>query len=233
MLSPQARISQEQLAALARLDTCSIANAIETFEVRLRNAGFADSRIRCMSPALPPMVGYAVTGRIRCSLPPTYGPTYQDRTDWWNFILTVPAPRVAVIQDVDRNPGLGAFVGEVHCSILKALGCAGYVTNGTVRHLPAVEAMGFQLFAGGPAVSHAFAHLIDFGGAVEVGGLTVLTGDLLHGDQHGVLNVPQQIAGEIPSVVNQMAGQRREIIEFCTSPKFSVEGLRDLIKQQP
>jgi hypothetical protein len=64
-LNPQVRVSPEQLAALARLDTCSVANAIEAFEVRLRNAGFADSRIRCMFPALPPMVGYAVTGRIR------------------------------------------------------------------------------------------------------------------------------------------------------------------------
>jgi regulator of RNase E activity RraA len=140
---------------------------------------------------------------------------------------------VAVVQDIDRTPGLGAFAGEVHCSILQALVCAGYVTNGTVRYLHALEATGFQLFAAGPAVSHAYAHLIDFGGIVEVGGLSVSTGDLLHGDQHGVLNVPLQIAGEIPRVVEEIAGQRCEVIEFCKSPKFSVKELEGLIKQQP
>ena len=231
-MNPQVQVSQRELAALARLDTCSVANAIETFDVRLRNAGFADSRIRCMFPELPPMVGYAVTGRMRCSLPPTYGPAYKDRTDWWKYILTVPAPRIAVVQDLDRNPGLGSFAGEVHCAILQALGCVGYVTNGTVRYLPEIEAMGFRLFAGGPAVSHAFAHLLDFGGEVEVGGLSVATGDLLHGDRHGVLNIPAQIAGEIPKVVEEMAKERREVIEFCKSPEFSIKGLEGRIKQQ-
>src|SRR5438046_2305933 len=85
-----------QLEALRRLDTCTVSNAIETLEVRLRNEGFADSSVRCLFPQLTPMLGYAVTARIRCSGPPIEGHAYLERTDWWNIILSIPAPRVVV-----------------------------------------------------------------------------------------------------------------------------------------
>src|SRR5581483_9151427 len=104
-----------------------VSNAIETFGVRLRNEGFTDRRIHCMFPQLPPVIGYAVTATIRCSTPPPVGHEYADRTDWWNHILKTPAPRIVVVQDVDDTPGLGAFVGEVHADILRALGCVAYV----------------------------------------------------------------------------------------------------------
>ena len=109
------------------------------------------------------MVGYAVTGKIRTAATPTVVHGCYDRTDWWNHLLTVPKPRVIVVQDIDKQPGLGAFLGEVHANILRALGCVGAVTNGAVRDLPAVEAIGFNLFAGHVAVSHAYAHIVDSG----------------------------------------------------------------------
>src|SRR5437867_2714726 len=110
-------LSAGQLEAIRRLGTCAVSNAIESFEVRLRNEGFADSRIRSLFPHLPPMLGYAVTARIRCSSPPPVGHTYHESTDWLNYLITVPALCVVVIQDIDPKPGFGAFVGEVHTSI--------------------------------------------------------------------------------------------------------------------
>ena len=130
------------LDALQQLDTCSVANAIETFDVRLRNEGFTDGSVRCLFGDLPAVAGYAVTARIRTSTPPPVGHVYYDRTDWWNYIATVPAPRFVVVQDIDDRPGLGAFLGEVHANILRALGCAAYLTNGAVRDLPAVASDG-------------------------------------------------------------------------------------------
>ena len=141
-------LSPGQLEAIRRLGTCAVSNAIESFDVRLRNEGLADSSIRSMFPHLPPMLGYAVTARIRCSSPPPVGHNYHDRTDWWTSFLTVPAPRVVVIQDIDPKPGFGAFVGEVHASIQRALGSVGAVTNGAVRDLQAVEAAGYPVVRG-------------------------------------------------------------------------------------
>lgn len=224
-------LTEEQIAALRKLDSCMVSNAIETFGVRLRNTGFADSSIRCMFKDLPPMVGYAVTARLRSEDPPIGGGSYHDRTEWWNNILGVPAPRVVVLEDMDKRPGLGAFIGDVHATILKALDCVGYVTNGAVRELPAVRGTGLQLFAADVAVSHAYAHIFDFDATITIGGMLVQSGDLLHGDRHGVINVPKEIASEIPSAAARLRGAEERIINFCKSGHFSLEKLREVIKE--
>src|SRR5215471_14021159 len=174
-------VHKDVLDALQRIDTCVVSNAIEIFELRLRNAGFADSRIRCMFEEFPPLVGYAATARLRSGTPPMSGRVYHDRADWWNSILQVPAPRVVVLEDLDKPPGVGAFLGDMHAAILKALGCVGFVTDGAVRELPRVRDLKLQLFAGNVTVSHAYAHIFDFGSTLKIGGLEVRQGDLLHG----------------------------------------------------
>ncbi len=217
---------------LRRFSTCLIASAIERFEVRLPNTGFSDSSIRCIFDDLPPIVGFAVTARIRTADPPMEGGGYiYDRVDWWKDILNVPAPRIVVIQDVDSNPGLGALVGEVHANILQALGCVGVVTNGAVRDLNAVRASGFQMFAGNISVSHAYAHVFDFGGTVDVARMNINPGDLLHADRHGVLSIPAEIADKIPPVAAELADRRHQIVDLCRSSDFSIEKLRDFFQK--
>lgn len=227
----KAPLTPEQFEAIRRLDTCTVANAIETFEIRLRNEGFASSSIRCIFRRLTPMLGYAVTARIRCSGPPPEGHACLEPTDWWNTISSVPAPRVVVIQDIDRRPGQGAFLGEVHANILMALDCVGAVTNGAVRDLPAVAATGFHFFAGNVAVSHSYVHIVSIGGTVEVGGLLVNPGDLIHGDRHGVLSVPKEIAPEIPVVAERIIEKERKLIGLCRVSDFSLEKLREVVKE--
>jgi regulator of RNase E activity RraA len=169
--------------------------------------------------------------KIRCSGPPPEGHSYLDRTDWWNYILTLPAPRVVVIQDVDEVPGRGAFLGEVHANILLALDCVGAVTNGAVRDLSAVESTGFHFFAGGVSVSHSYAHIVGIDGPVEVGGLKVQPGDLLHGDCHGVLSIPNEIAAEIPALAANIIEKERRLIALCRSSDFSLAKLRRAVRQ--
>jgi regulator of RNase E activity RraA len=224
-------VASAALGALCALDGAAIANAIETFDIRLRNEGFADSSIRSLFPDLPPAAGYAVTARIRCSTPPPVGYQYTDRTDWWHHIVSVPAPRFVVVEDVDERPGLGGFVGELHATILRALDCVGYATNGSVRDADAVRArVGLALFASGVAVSHAFAHIVEFGAPVRVGGLHVASGDLLFGDAHGLQSVPSQLIDRIPGVVAGMMAHERKIIALCRSPQFSIDALTQLVR---
>ena len=223
-------LTEEELDALREFDTCMIANAIETFNVRLRNTGFSDARVRCMFPDAPPMVGYAVTGRLRSGEPPIGGSNFHDRADFWNSILEVPSPRILVLEDMDDPPGRGAFVGDMHAAILKALGCVGYMTNGAVRELPSVRSMGVQLFAGSVAVSHAYAHIFELGAVISVGGMEVRPGDLLHGDRHGVLTVPAAIAANVPAVADRLQRAEQKIIDFCRSKDFSVPRLREVMK---
>lgn len=215
-----------------RLSTCVVASAIETFKVRLSNTGFANSSVRCMFPSRPPVVGYAATARIRTSSPPMEGHGYYFRTEWWNDILRIPAPRIIVVEDLDSPPGLGAFVGEVHASILQALGSVSLVTNGSVRDLPEIQASGFQLFAGNISVSHGYAHVFDFGGTVHVGGLKVSPGDLVQGDVHGVQTIPLEIAAKIPDKAEEILKRRQYFIGLCRSADFSLARLRAAMEQQ-
>jgi 4-hydroxy-4-methyl-2-oxoglutarate aldolase len=219
------------LEALRRFDGISIANAIETFDRRLRNEGFADGSIRGLVRDLPPAAGYAVTARIRCASPPPVGHLYHDRTDWWHYILTVPAPRFVVVQDVDDRSGLGAFIGDLHANILRALGCVAYATNGSVRDVDAIGSIGFQLFAPSLALSHAFAHIVDFGGPVAIGGLSVASGDLLFGDVHGLQSVPPDLVDDLPAVAAEMIAHEQAVIRHCQSPDFSLDTLRNLVRR--
>jgi 4-hydroxy-4-methyl-2-oxoglutarate aldolase len=219
-------LEPSQLAELRRIGTCIVASSIELFDVRLPNAGFTSSGIRCMFPDRPPIVGYAATARIRSAQPPMEGRSYYRRTDWWNHILTIPEPRVVVIEDVDNPPGLGAFVGEVNAHILIALGCTALITNGAVRDLPEIQATEFQMFAGHVSVSHAYAHVFDFGGEVQLGGLRIKPGALIHGDRHGVLTVPAGIASKIPSVAGEIVRRRERLVALCRSKTFSLDELR-------
>jgi 4-hydroxy-4-methyl-2-oxoglutarate aldolase len=221
----KSHLEPAQLEKLRRLDSCSVANAIETFGVRLRNTGFTDSSVRCIFPDFPPMVGYAATVRVRTSNPPMEGESYYYRLDWLDRVLSIPPPRVLVVQDMDQNPGLGSFVGDVHANILLALECIGVVTNGAVRNVSEIKALQFQMYAGNLSVSHAFAHVFDFGTPVEIGHMQVRPGDLLHGDRHGVQTIPLDLAHKISGVAQEMIEQEREIIELCHSTQFSVERL--------
>lgn len=230
-MSVRALVNKDVLHALQRIPTCVVSNAIETFGVRLRNAGFADASIRCMVGGTPPLVGYAATAYLRSGEPPMSKRIYQDRADWWKSIREIPEPRVVVLQDMDEPPGVGAHLGDMHGAILQALGCVGFVTNGAVRELPQLRAMGFQAFAGNVAVSHAYAHIFDLGKPVKVGGLEIKPGDLLHGDEHGILTVPNQIAGDIPMVAAKLQEMEQMVIDYCRSSEFSVDGLSKLIKK--
>lgn len=228
------RPTSAQLDELRRLSTCVTASAIETFGVRLPNIGFADSNIRCQFKELPPVVGYAATARIRSADPPMerHSYFYYDRADWWNQILTIPAPRIVVIQDLDERPGLGAFVGAVHTHILQALGCVALVTNGSVRDITEIRPSGFQLFASNVAVSHAYAHVSDFGGNVRVGGLNIAPGELIQGDLHGVQTIPLEIAGKVPAAAREILERRKRLTDLCRSDDFSVEKLQEIMKQE-
>ena len=217
------------IEALKKVSSPSVANAIETFKVRPRNQGQVSSEIRALFPEMGPLVGYAVTAVIRAEPEPLEGhraSTY----GWWDYVLSIPAPRVIVVHDLDEPRGQGAQWGEVQANIHKALGCAGVVTDGSVRDLDEVRALGFQFAAAHISVSHAYVHMVDFGLPVKLGGLWVKPGDLVHADQHGVVTIPPDVAERIPEAVAKVEADERKIIDVCKSKDFTSQKLKDLYK---
>jgi 4-hydroxy-4-methyl-2-oxoglutarate aldolase len=219
-----ALLDATQVEALKKISTPTIANAIELFEVRPRNSGYLGTDVRCVFPGLGRMVGYASTALITADLPAAVRAF--NRAEYWEATARIPAPRVAVIQDVDNPSGAGSFWGEVNANIHRALGFVGTVTNGSIRDSHEMEALGFHAFARVLSVSHAYVHMIDYGGPVRVGGAQIEPGDLLHGDDHGVVIIPRGIAHLVAAAAVEVDGAERELIRYCQSPDFSIEGLK-------
>lgn len=222
-------LSREELEALRRWPTPAISNAIESFKIRPFNEGYMSPDIKCVFPDLGCMIGYAVTAVITADSPEGRQVTPQE---WWDVVQKVPPPRVVVIHDID-NPVRGSFWGEVQANIHKALGCVGAVTDGSVRDLDEVKALGFHFFSSCITVSHAYVHLVEVGVPVKVGGVVVKPGDLLQGDKHGVISIPLEIAREIPKAAQRIEDWERVIINYCKSKEFTVEGLKELYRKTP
>lgn len=223
-------LSPKEMEALTKISTPSVCNAIETFELQPRTEGFIKADIHPFFPEMGVMVGYAATARASAASPPTPEQAAL-RYELMQLLLTLPEPRIIVIEDIDSPDCLGAFWGEVQTNIHRSLGCIGSVTNGGVRDLDEVRAMNFQLFAKRAIPSHAYVHLVDVGKPVTIGGLTIRTGDMIHGDPHGVTRIPMEVAREIPAAVKKIEEKEQTIIGYCRSPEFNIEGLRRLLKQ--
>lgn len=219
----------ELLELLQSVDTCTVANAMETLNLRMRNDGYIQHPLKCLLPSLPPIAGHAVTGRIRTGAPPISNLCYYHRADWWEYMSKFPPPTIMVLSDVDHAPGTGAFVGEIHAEISRALGCVGYVTNGSIRDVAALERNKFQCFSGGVSPSHAYGHMVDFGEPVEIGCLKIAPGDILQGDVNGVQSIPRGVAAELARAVRNIKQRESELIRLCRSPDFSIGQLTAML----
>jgi 4-hydroxy-4-methyl-2-oxoglutarate aldolase len=223
---PVATLSADEIERLRRYNTPTISNAIEIFNVRPRHLGFLPHQIRCLTPELPPIVGYAVTSQTRADPPSGSG---SDLTaDYLRYVASQPGPKVAIGQDLDTPPGLGAQFGEVNTTIHKTLGCVGHVTDGCPRDVDEVRALGFQLFGLNCCVSHAYVRLVDFGKPVKLAGVEIRSGDLIHADKHGVCIIPIEIAGRLADACAEVERLERPLLECCRSEKFDLEHYLEL-----
>ena len=107
----------------------------------------------------------------------------------------------------------------------KGLGAVGGVTNGAMRDIEQV-APGFQLLAGRIVPSHAHVHLVDFGAQVNVFGMTVRHGDLIHADRHGALVVPVAALDRLPAAIETILKREKLILDAARAPGFTVEKLK-------
>lgn len=208
--------ANEILVKLRRYDTPTICNVIELFDIRPRNQGFMDQRIRCGFPEMEPMVGFACTSSFRSDQAPKTGDAYGSLQSQLGQFETLPGPAVVVFEDLD-DPAVGATFGEVMCSTYQAFGAAGLITSGGGRDLEQVRALGFPVFTGATICAHAYCHILHVGLPVRVGGLTVDQGELLHGDANGVTQVPGEIAAEVADIADEFVKAESIVMDYVKS----------------
>jgi regulator of RNase E activity RraA len=212
-------------ARLAAFDSATVSNAIETLDVRPRTEGYASVDVRCQFPDLPPMVGYAVTCTHRSA-------SESGRTTRIGELLDLversPGPAVVVARHVGSDPLRNGVVGDIFAVALQRLGAVGLVTDVGCRDLAGVRrrAPGFQVFARGPVVSHGDGIICDPGEEVEIGGLRVATGALLHGDANGLVLVPDGLGEETAAAAAGVVETEASLFELMAREPFDLAAVK-------
>ncbi len=217
-------IDPSVLDKLRTFDTPTICNLIEMFEVRPRTTGYLDRRIAARFPELPPLVGFASTVTVRSATRPAKDAGYDWLTEHVRHFEELPSPTVVVQQDLD-DPPVAATFGEVMCTTYRAFGAVGLVSSGSGRDLEQVRALDFPVFTDGMVASHGFFHTIDIHVPVQVGGMVISPGDLLHGDLNGVTTIPVEIAAELAAIGDEFVAAEGIILEATRSDDRSPERL--------
>jgi regulator of RNase E activity RraA len=221
------RNAQDKTVELLRgFDSPTISNAIEAFKVRKQTDGYASSELSCRFPGLPPMVGYAVTCIADTTSPEPAGPNRL--ADLFDAVAGAPKPVVVVIQHQGPDRLRSCLVGDMVCTSLHKLGVAGLVTDGGVRDVSGIRqrAPGFQVFAGGLVVSHGLPVYLEINVPVTVCGLAIRPGDLLHGDESGLLSIPLEILESLPEQARSVQKKESEFIDFLNSGSISLDELK-------
>ena len=213
----------DDLGSLAVWDTPTICNGLELIVPERRAIGFTTGAMVAAVPEGKPIVGLARVGFIRAKEPPRAPPA--DRLDWYDYVGRAEMPTVVVLQDLDDEPGYGAWWGEVHSTVHKALGALGCVTNGSFRDT-AMLAPGFQIVAGKVGPSHAHVHMVGFSQPVNIFGMNCAHDDVVHADAHGAVVIPATAVKQLPAAIELVSRREKVILDVCAEPGFTPEKLR-------
>jgi regulator of RNase E activity RraA len=216
-------LSAADLALLRRYDTPTVCNVVELFDQRSRAGGYMDSRIQAVYPNLPPMVGYASTATFRSAAPPRSGNVYAGLAEQVASFAELPGPAVVVFQDLDQ-PVASATFGEVMCTTYKTFGAAGLITSGAGRDIDQVLPLQFPCFSSGTMCAHGYCHMPALNVTVQVGGVTIHPGDLLHGDRNGVTTIPHEIASSVAHGCAEYMAAEAIVLDYLRSGKVDAKG---------
>jgi 4-hydroxy-4-methyl-2-oxoglutarate aldolase len=214
-------LSREQFEELRALDSPTIANAIEYFEVRPRVAGYCGSNVRCLTPEAGFMLGYAVTCKGDST---TETKDRREHAALYRAIYDLqPLPAIVVIGD-DGDPSrihLSCHAGEMMATTMKRVGAVGLVTNGGLRDIAEITALKqFHYFGRGLVVAHGRPCIYDIGATVNIDGMEVRPGDLLHGDENGITVIPAEIAAQVAAKANEHRAMEQERLREILGPDF-------------
>jgi len=210
---------------LKTIDSPTLSNAIETLQIQPRHAGFTPLQIRCLFPEFGRLCGYAVTAQVETV---TQLHATEERTflELFQAVEDSPKPAVVAFQEIGAHGDYAAHCGEVMATAFTRLGAVGLVTDCGVRDVPEVRNLRFHYFGRGTVVSHASFKLVRVGVPIQIFGLEIKPGDLLHGDENGLMKIPQAGLAGIERAVEQVRAREQRLMEFMRGPEFTIEKLK-------
>lgn len=218
-------LTPELIKKLVSTDSPTVSNAVETFHVRPRQEGYMGPQIECRFPDLGPVVGYATTCTI-VDYDEKYPPDPKEQFKWFESIANSPKPVICVVKDMCRRKGWSSHWGEILGTHVQVLGAVGIITDSAVRDLEALHAMGMKVWSGSVVVSHGHINLGEADIPIEVGGLVVNSGDILHADRNGVVSIPRQVLDRLTEAIDEVLQRERKIIQELREKGYNPEAHR-------
>lgn len=212
------------LDLLKKVDTPTVCNAIEVAQGKRGFNDFTRGTMLCSDPEGGAVVGYARTAKIAAVNPPDEPPEVikARRMDYYRHMSEGPRPAVTVIEDVDYPHCIGAYWGEINTTVHKGFGISGALTNGVMRDLGDLPD-GFPVVAGSIGPSHGFVHVKEIGTEVEVFGLKVKDGDLVHADRHGALVIPPEVVPVLEEAIIKLLDTEKLVLDPAREDGFDFD----------
>jgi len=212
------------LKLLQAVDTPTVCNAIEVAQGKRGFDAFTRGTMLCSAPDEPAIVGYARTAKIAAVNAPTEAPNIVKarRMAYYKHMADAPMPAIAVVEDTDYPDCIGAYWGEINTTVHKGFGLSGTLTNGVMRDLGDVPS-GYPVVAGSIGPSHGFVHVQEIGTQVEIFGMTVSEGDLIHADRHGAVIIPSDVIENLENAVKKLLSTEHLILEPARRSDFNYE----------
>ena len=211
------------LNLLQSVDTPTVCNAIEVAQGK---RGFNDFTRGTMlaSDTKGVIVGYAVTAQIAAIEPPTEAVSVirERRMSYYKAMSENVKPSIAVVEDLDYPNCIGAFWGEVNTTIHKGFGMSGALTNGVMRDLGDM-AEGFPVVAGSIGPSHGFVHVRSVNQPINIFGMNIKSGDLVHADRHAAVVVPTDVIDDLETSILKMQQTERLVLDPARKKGFDFD----------
>lgn len=213
------------LQQLLEFDTALLANTIDAIDPTPSHDWYLAGSIQSVTPSLGPTVGVAYTCELDSSTP---GGT-ANLDVYWRILELMEAdhqPSVLVVKTVGSRPDHECVAGDGMAKTLYAAGCRGLVTDGGVRDVAGILTVPFAAYANGRTIHHGPLRFRAANQPVEIGGITVKPGDVIHADGGGVIVIPETCLDILPTQAIRMRAFECEVHQLLRRTDLPVAAKR-------
>jgi len=220
---------------LRDFDTALLANTIGYIDHTPTHEWYMAGTIRSLTPAIEPTVGVAFTCELDSSSPNDESSPDEYAQKGFGFydqleaIKSSGVPAVWVVKAVGSRPEHECILGDGMAKELFAAGCIGAVTDGGARDIKGCLTVPFAVYARGTTIHHCALRFHSFGQPINVGGITVRPGDVIHANCEGVIRIPPGCLGILAERATAMRGFEHEAHRAFRSTDWSPAEKREFV----
>jgi len=213
---------------LRDFDTALLANTISTIDKTPAHEFYMGGSIQSVTPELGPSVGVAVTCEMDSSTP---GSSYDLQPYWEQLerIQSMEEPVIWVVKAVGERPDHECVMGDGMAKLLNSIGVVAAVTDGGVRDVGGLKTVGFAAYCRGTTIHHGAMRIFSVDTPVEISGLTISPGDVIHANSEGVIRIPPSCMEALPDAAARMRAFEHDVHGMWRRSDLSVDAKRRLV----